>query len=411
MFSKYHINRLTLYVIAIFLSPALVCSQTLDSAINEQLGLAFGIECGELLGGVGAAATALTGQLANICTRGFPAAGAGPSSSSGGNAGTPITLSGDINKRLKQAHGDESVISSNPNAIDIGGKNPGFFFSAQFDAMNRAVTSLEDGYKSDIAKIVTGLDTQYDESWFAGVAVKTTIQKGKFIAGQHFESAAYGVTGFGSYLINEQLYIDFYAGYTRKKNKQKRSASFTQLDANGALQFKSTAGDPKISNDSNQFSAGLLFAFDSVIQNVSYGPRISLDWVNTKYDTYSETGATGLELSFHDDQQTSLISTVGYFRSVAVSTSFAVITFQESISWKHEFDQNQRNIEVSFVGDTRQKRFSYLTDVPDRDYIDLNVGASIVLPDDFQFFFNARTLLGNDIIDNYGISLGMRMLL
>ena len=82
---------------------------------------------------------------------------------------------------------------------------------------------------------------------------------------------------------------------------------------------------------------------------------------------------------------------------------------QASVYWKHEFDQDQRDVDVSFVEDKRSKQFSYETERPDRDFFEFNVGLSLVLSHGFQTFMNFRALSGHDYYDNYAGTMGMRI--
>ncbi len=405
-----YLKFVLLIVLQVFVGINHAYSETLDSAIQNQLKIVSGVECGNLLGGNPLNTSFLTGELLATCIRGVPANGAGPSTSTGGSTSSPVSFSGDVKKRLKQLH-DDNAISDYPDNDKVQTSGSAFFFTIEIDTLNRKVTALEEGYNSEISKLILGVDSQYSENLFTGVAFKTESQRGGFIGGNNFESNSYGLTGFGSYLITDQMYLDFYFGYALKLNNKKRSGYFSEVDAFGSFYYETIVGNQAIKNTATQTNAGFLFAYETSIQNVSFGPRISLDMVNTKYGTYSETGFTGLELNYHDDQQTSLISTVGFWGSVAVSTYFGVVVIQQSLNLKQEHDLNARTIEVSFVGDIRQKRFSYTTDAPDREYMDINLGVSVVLQDELQLFFNARTFMGNDIIDNYGFSLGMRKLL
>ncbi len=405
-----YLKLVLLIVLDIFVGINLAFSETLDFAIQNQLKVVSGVECGNLLGGNPSNTSFLTGELLATCTRGVPANGVGPSSSTGGSASSPASFSGEVKKRLKQLH-DDNTLSDYSDNDEVSTTGPAFFITVEMDTMNRKVTALEEGYNSEISKLILGMDSQYSENLFTGVAFKTESQRGGYIGGNNFESNSYGLTGFGSFLINEQMYFDFYFGYALKLNTKKRSGYFSENDAFGNFYYETIVGDQAIKNTATQINAGFLLAYETSIQNVSFGPRLSLDMVNTQYGTYNETGFTGLELNYHEDQQTSLISTLGFWGSVAVSTRFGVVVIQQSLNLKQEHDLNARTIDVSFVGDMRQKRFSYTTDTPDREYLDINLGVSVVLQDELQFFFNARTLMGNDIIDNYGISLGMRKLL
>ena len=82
---------------------------------------------------------------------------------------------------------------------------------------------------------------------------------------------------------------------------------------------------------------------------------------------------------------------------------------QASLTWKHEFENDPRDIAVSFVGDTRGTRFSYQTEAPDRDWGEINVGVGAVSPRGIQLFGNFRTLAGSKYFDSRAVTIGLRL--
>jgi outer membrane autotransporter protein len=106
---------------------------------------------------------------------------------------------------------------------------------------------------------------------------------------------------------------------------------------------------------------------------------------------------------------TSFQSKVGLQATVTLNTPSWVIQPVASVSWIHEFENDQRTIEVSFVDDTRAQRFSYLTDSPDRDWGALNLGVVGTLNKRMQAFVNYRAIFGNSMYDNQAVMVGMRV--
>ena len=63
---------------------------------------------------------------------------------------------------------------------------------------------------------------------------------------------------------------------------------------------------------------------------------------------------------------------------------------------------------MSFVDDSRPKRFSYQTEKPDRNWYEINAGVIAVLPFDLQVFGNYYVIAKQDIYDSHGLTLGIR---
>lgn len=394
------------------LLPVTGYSQTLDEAVDRQL--AIGLEslnpC-EMLR-AGDPLSVLEGPLKEICNRPTPSSKSLSSNSTGGGAGTATTLPAIVNERLHKARekeAEETEADSNETMVELG-KGLNLFLSGEYEVLDRDVSTFEDGYDSDIRRLTTGADIQLTKHLFAGLAANTSKQNGDFTGDGSFSSESYGIVGFSSYLPTDRSFVQVYGGYATNSHDRRRVATFTELDSDGNLNYEKT-GVPDADYDADQFSAGILAGYDQPVGKVTISPRVGLDWVNTAYDTYSEAGDSGLELTFHDDEQTSLQSTVGLLTSVPFSTDFGVMTLQGAFNWKHEFDQKQRDVEVSFVGDTRSKRFTYETEKPDEDFFEFNGGFSMVLPNGIQPYGNFRALLGHKFFDNYAVAVGLRIAL
>lgn len=394
------------------LYPARGYSQPLNNAVNDQLLFFDGLECNLLLDGNPSNTTFLTGQLLGICTRGVPAGGAGPSNSAGGGAATPVTLPKIVQQRLQKSdEGKESEAkdkTANADAVVNLERGISLFFSGELENLDRDVTTFEDGYDSDIWRLVVGADEQITERITAGIALDYYRQDGNFTGGGKFENDSFGVLAFGSFLPFPSTFLQITAGYARKQYERSRIATFTQFQSDGTTVDFFRQGREKGDYDADEAHVSALAGYDHPIGNVTISPRVGLDWTHIDFDTYSETGDSGLELTFHNDKQTSLQSSVGLQTSVALSTGFGVVIPTASVDWNHEFENDQRRVEVSFVEDTRAKRFKYETEKPDRDWCEINAGVVMVLPHEFKIFGNYRTLVGHSFIDNYAGTIGVR---
>ena len=153
----------------------------------------------------------------------------------------------------------------------------------------------------------------------------------------------------------------------------------------------------------------MLVAYDLPIANVTISPFAAADWRHTQFNTFSETGSSGLELKFHRDKITLLQSNLGVRASVAWRVGSWTFVPLASGSWKHEFENDQRNVEVSFVDDSRSKRFTYQTNAPDRNWGEINAGLIAVLPNGIQASANYRTIVGNSLFDSRAVMASLRV--
>jgi uncharacterized protein YhjY with autotransporter beta-barrel domain len=77
------------------------------------------------------------------------------------------------------------------------------------------------------------------------------------------------------------------------------------------------------------------------------------------------------------------------------------------VSWLHEFENDRRTIDVSFVDDRRGKTFSYATESPDRNFGLLRAGLTVVLPNGLRPFVQFQTVFANRNYKSYLGTLGL----
>ena len=325
---------------------------------------------------------------------------------------TPTSLPSIVQQRLRETRSGKEKRAKRVTAAsaDASGEQLSIFVSAESESLDRDVTTFENGYDSDVQRLSVGVDFQATAQWVAGLAFDASKQDGSFKGGGDFDARSYGFVGFGMFLPTEKTFVQFYGGYAQDSYNRHRFGSFAYLADDGSpLLPPALSGTQKADYDADQYRAGLLLGYDYPVANVTLGPFASLDWKRTRFGTYSEMGTSGLELTFHDDRQTSMQSGLGLKASILLRPASWSIVPQVSATWKHEFENGQRDIAVSFVGDLRGKRFTYQTEVPDRDWGEVNIGVSAISPRGLQLFGNFRTLVGSKYFDSRAVSVGLRL--
>ena len=134
-----------------------------------------------------------------------------------------------------------------------------------------------------------------------------------------------------------------------------------------------------------------------------------MDWSELTVEQYAEQDSSGLALTFYEEEINSLMSTLGLHSSYTISVSNGVISPQLDIAWKHEYKNDQREPEVSFVDDTLNKRFSYQTDDPDRDFYEVAASLVFIAPGGIQGFATFRETLSHNFLDQSAIVIGGRL--
>jgi uncharacterized protein YhjY with autotransporter beta-barrel domain len=421
-----------------------VQAQVLDQAVNNLLAN----NCQNLLQGAGSGVLAPT--LAAACTGGPGATGTGTSAGGGAasvQAAAVSILNRNIQMRLEGARDEggqstarASSFAMNPFGLLLPGLGQGiemsspmtptgsasgagfnfgnqsrwnglgFFASGVVEAMNREVTTFQDGYKSVILGVTGGVDYRINRQTVAGLAVNYSNTHGDFKNGGDFNTNSIGGTLFGSYLPTDRTFIQMTGGYTNNNYLVGRiTRGFIPGIAPGPDRI--LGGLAGSSSNGDVFSASLLGGYDHPIAGLTIGPRIGFTYTNTHIHDYAETSGGGLGLRYEDQWINSIQSTVGIQAQMAFSTRFAVLVPQANANYIHEFANAQRLLGVSFVEDLRAAptRFVFQNDAPDRDYFNVGTGLIAVLPNGWQGFMNFRAMLGHAQFDNYAGTFGLRV--
>ncbi len=416
----------------------LVSAQTLDEVVKQQLTVGGPLgqtRCFELINGDLASINHLTGSLRAFCNATMSQVPPVSTTSGGANA-TPTTAPGIIQRRLREQGSEDEEVNQTHEVFMHGAASAdsittypfglSLFVSVQFESLDKKATPFEGGYDSNLWRVTTGADYSFTHNLLGGLAFDYYNQNGDFNNGGGFNVDSYGVLAYGMWLPNERSFIQSAVGLAQRSYERSRFVNFSFfndleqiIDPNGFVSGR-IHGD----YDGSAFHAGVLAGYDHSFGKVTIGPRAGLEWVRLEYDDYSERGETrktnfieiplggdtGLELRFDDENETSLVSTVGAAASMAIRIDSDIfVSPQVDLAWKHQFKNDQRNIGVSFAHDKRRKKLNYQNEKPDRDFFVLSAGIVASLPNGIQLFGSYRTLLGHRLFDSNTGTLGFRM--
>ncbi|MGH1485278.1 MAG: autotransporter outer membrane beta-barrel domain-containing protein [Cellvibrionaceae bacterium] len=382
---------------------------SLDEAVNAQLTTAGSQACAELLNGFSAAENAgrLTGGLEGICATIIPAGTNPAANSAGGGAAAPISAPAAMQELADVSHGKEKSTSDNIINTSINA-NWNLFFTAEVETLDRDQTDFEHGYNSDRKRFLGGLTYTANPKSVYSLAIDYNEQEGDFIDNDgEFERDSLGLRLLASYRPTQNTFFSVLAGYDDVSAEHERTTGFSFILNNTPIDTP-VSGTPEADYDYNQYGLSVLGGYDYQKGNYTITPSIGLNWSKSDYGTYSETGNSGLELTFYDDEEKSLQSVIALTTSASFSRSYGTINPQFGIAWHHEFEDDQRSAEVSFTGDTFNERFEYQTEAPDRDFFNLSAGVVFALKSGIQTFINIQGLAGHEFYDNYIVSLGVR---
>ncbi len=286
----------------------------------------------------------------------------------------------------------------------------GFFASGLIEALDRNISTFQDGYNSMIYGFSAGVDYRISRKFVAGLVGNYSNTDGDFKGGGNFSTNSYGGLAFAQILPTDRTFVQLTGGYTRNNYLVSRLATGLVTSA-GIGNDRSVSSFASSNSDGNVFNAGVLTGYDHPMGRFLVGPRLGMNYSHTHIGSYAENGGGGIGLKYDDQNITSLQSVAGIQGSTAFSTNLGVLVWQVNGDYIHEFENNQRHINVQFTEDLRANptRFAFQNEVPVRNYFNLGTGLVAVLPNGWQPFVNFRAMVGNNQFNNYAGTFGLRI--
>ncbi len=390
--STKHLTRMAQLALPLAISLATNAQAlSLDEAVELQIATPIGgLACTNLID----AGADLTGELANtICFSNTPQGGS--IASTGGGSATPASMPG-------------SGFSGDAESITSDSGNWSMFFTVENESLDRDASETESAFDSSLNSFVIGASYMPTVTSAYSLVLDVTQHDGDYEGGGDFALDTTGLHFLASFQTTDQFSIDVAATYEDVSAERQRNTNFTQLAANGGL-LLSIDGTPDADYDYDQMGLALRGIYDFNAGSLNIATQFGFDWLNSDYGTYSEQGASGLELTFHDDEKKSLQAVLGIQGSYSMDTSFGAFIPQIDLTWRHEFKDDERDVNVSFVQDLNSIQFSYQTDELDSDFAELSLGGVFVFKNGTQAFITVQTLLAHEDYDSFMASAGLRI--
>jgi outer membrane autotransporter protein len=247
--------------------------------------------------------------------------------------------------------------------------------------------------------VTIGADHRIENWMTAGLAVNYTNYEGTYDDGGGFDKHIFGPLLYASFLPFEGAFTNVVLGYARQENRNNRLASASSTF--GATVRGHTSAD----YSENQYTAGVLAGYDQPIGTILIGPRLGLAFSHEAFENFKEDGDTGLELQYHNLNQTSLQSSLGVQASVGLETPYGLVVPQAVVAWVHEYANDISTRASSRLRPGRASRFSGNRR---RDWAAIGLGVSALLPNGLQPFAQFATMQGNENFVSYGGTVGLR---
>jgi outer membrane lipase/esterase len=215
------------------------------------------------------------------------------------------------------------------------------------------------------------------------------------------ESNAYALSGYGAFR-GPNYYFDGIATYSRNDMNLERRIVYFQ-GTTGAVD-ETARSNPK----GDEFSIGFGAGYELQRGSVTYGPTIRTNWIWLDINSFEESGASGLNLTYAHDDVASGTLDLGFEVSDAYSTRFGVIVPQVGIAWSHQFRDDSRPLSAVYTVDPTTTAFELVTEKPDRNYMNFDVAISMSFKAGWSGFVSYRSIFEHNRMHANTVNFGGR---
>lgn len=283
----------------------------------------------------------------------------------------------------------------------------GAFMNANINYGEKDATENGSGFDYDTFLLTLGVDYRYRDGLVFGGSVSYADVESDFNEGGGMDLESWALGLFGTY-FKENYYVDFLYTYGRNDLELARRVAFST--ANGEFNRQANAN-----TDATQHTLSLGAGYDVTRKAWIFGPHLGLNFTKLETDRYTETGASGLNLTVDRQVATSFTSNLGFHASRTFTPKWGVLTPYLRVDWVHEFKDDAEVVEVAFASDrfrndpvnpTTPVRVE--TDRRDNSYMVFSAGASLQMIRGVSGFLNYRTARSLEDMDLTDVTFGLR---
>ncbi len=279
----------------------------------------------------------------------------------------------------------------------------------------------EPAFDFDNKDVGIGVDYKLTGSLILGTLFNYTNSDVDFhSSGEGTKISARNISVYGTYNVTNNIYVDGYGMYGWSDYGATRNMSLvtTELDEHGIISSTQTDNMLRIDNTGDQCVMGVSSGYDYNVGAFSIEPLGRLFYAKTTIEDFEKTmNISDVEtetLAVGAQKTESLTTALGMDVSYAYKTNerlqkvrLGVIIPQVRAEWVHEFMNDSRNVEASFV--QANQIISASTAAPDRDYFKVGVGLSALFAGGISAYIQYEETLGLSNITARNIAVGLRV--
>jgi uncharacterized repeat protein (TIGR01451 family) len=286
---------------------------------------------------------------------------------------------------------------------DFGLTSPwGFFINGNFTAgeQDQNIDDGRVGVDYDSIGITAGVDYRLSPRSVIGGAIGYADLSSDLSGDSALDAKSLLFTGYGSYYLNDRLYIDSRLTWGNADLDQTRRIQFQT----GATVFDETAVG---ATDATQLTLATSIGYHLNYGAWSVTPNAGLRYISNDVDAFDETGADEFNVGYDDQSFSTLQYGVGVQVARAVSLSNGVLMPQFDLSLNGE-NSDDPEAQAQLVNGSSSQVFRLQEESPDSSYGTAGLGFVYLMGNGRQAFMYYRATFGNDDLDRGTLNLGGR---
>ncbi|MEI8188111.1 MAG: autotransporter domain-containing protein [candidate division NC10 bacterium] len=262
---------------------------------------------------------------------------------------------------------------------------------------NQRGTSEQTGYDFTNMGITVGSDYRFTRNFIAGLMLgMNTSRANSDNVGSTVTMDGYTAGTYGTY-YEKGLFVDGQFSYGYASYDNTRRIVFPGID-------RTATASPK----GNQITAYIGTGYDLREKNWTFTPTASLQYIKLDIDSYTESGASAVNLDVSRQNIESLQSNVGGRISYTWQAGNALVIPNIRASYGYEFLRDSKSITAQLAQGSSP--FSIETISPNRNFVILGTGVTVIAGNDMSFSINYNAQLGDNKYTAHSINAGLRIL-
>jgi outer membrane autotransporter protein len=265
------------------------------------------------------------------------------------------------------------------------------------------------GFDADQWALLAGIDYRLSDRAVLGLALGYGDSSVEFDPSGEggLDTTSWAASFYGSMYAARNFYLDAILNVADVSYDARRN--ITYVDGFG-LVAEEAHGD----TDGLTWSGGASLGYDFLIGGLTVSPTLGAFYIDASIDGFTETGATGINLVYDDQDFESLTGTLGLRFTYAWNLSWGVLLPHLRTDFVREFEDDVEVFGVRFAADpftdvsNPTPPILVRTENPDTSYWRLAAGFSAQFKYGVSGYIEYQRLEGYDLIEFQDVSLGLR---